>query len=109
MKWILGFIGKRLDGYKTKIGGVGLILSGIVGIINVMFPDTVPFPEMTIEAAITNIGGGFAVLGIGGKLDKNTAAVEASGGNSEPNIVTGSKQTIASPELTEEQRDVLNR
>lgn len=79
MNWIvtrfLGYLGRRLDGYKTKIGGLGLILSGLVGLINLMFPDTVPFPPMDLESAVTNIAGGFAVLGIGGKLEKQTAAV----------------------------------
>lgn len=109
MKWILGFIGKRLDGYKTKIGGVGLILSGIVGAINLLFPDTVPYPEMSVEGVIANITGGFAVLGIGGKIDKNTAAVEASGVTNESITIVNSEQTITSPELTEELKNALNR
>ena len=79
MNWIitkfLGLIGRRLDGYKTKIGGCGLILSGLVGLINLTFPETVPFPAMDLETVITNMAGGFAVLGIGGKLEKQTAAV----------------------------------
>ena len=80
MNWIvtksLGFIGRKLDGYKTKIGGCGLILSGLIGLINLTFPGTVPFPAMDLETVITNMAGGFAVLGIGGKIEKQTAAVE---------------------------------
>lgn len=109
MNWLLkraiGWAGRRLDGYKTKIGGVGLILAGVVGAINLMFPEAVPgFPPMTLEGVIGNIGGGFAVLGIGGKLDKNTAAVEVSS----VGTVIVENQTIVTPELTEEQRATLN-
>lgn len=79
MNWIvtkfLGFIGRKLDGYKTKIGGCGLILSGLIGLINLTFPGTVPFPAMDLETVITNMAGGFAVLGVGGKLEKQTTAV----------------------------------
>ncbi len=81
MNWILSkgirFIGGKLDGYKTKIGGVGLILTGIIGIINMMWPDTVPaLPPIELEQIIGYIGGGFVALGIGGKMEKNTTAVK---------------------------------
>jgi hypothetical protein len=65
IKWLAG----RLDGYKTIIGGVGLILSGLLGLIGYMFPDQ-GFPAMDIEDILATIAGGFAVLGVGGKLEK---------------------------------------
>jgi hypothetical protein len=73
---LLGFAGKKLDGYKTKIGGVGLILVGIAGIIAKLFPDQ-NLPEMDLDAAIASIAAGVAALGLGHKAEKTRAAVEA--------------------------------
>ncbi|MBI5634876.1 MAG: hypothetical protein HZA15_15520 [Nitrospirae bacterium] len=73
---ILGSVGKKFDGYKTTIGGVGSILSGIVGIISILFPDQ-GFPKIGIETSVAFIVGGFSVLGVGGKADKQKAAVVA--------------------------------
>ncbi|MBI5075616.1 MAG: hypothetical protein HZB62_10695 [Nitrospirae bacterium] len=73
---ILGGVGKRLDGYKTTIGGIGSILTGIVGIISILFPDQ-GFPSIGIEASVAFIVGGFSILGVGGKADKQKAAIVA--------------------------------
>ncbi len=73
---LLGFVGKKLDGYKTKIGGVGLILVGVVGVIAKLFPDQ-GLPEMDLDAAIASIAAGVAALGLGHKAEKTRAAVEA--------------------------------
>jgi len=83
MNWIvtklIRWIGGRFDGYKTKIGGVGLILTGVISAINLVWPDTVPgAPMMDLDGIIAAIGGGLVALGIGGKIDKNTAAVKES-------------------------------
>ncbi|MFA7098191.1 MAG: hypothetical protein WC383_17125 [Gammaproteobacteria bacterium] len=72
---LLRFVGRRLDGYKTTIGGVGMILSGLAGLIGYMFPDQPDLPHMDIEQALLTISGGFAVLGLGGKAEKVKAAV----------------------------------
>lgn len=78
IKKILGFAGRALDGKKTKIGAIGAILFGICGAINIMFPNTVPGVNLTVDELAGYISGGFVALGIGGKLDKNTSAVKES-------------------------------
>jgi hypothetical protein len=74
---LLGFVGRKLDGYKTKVGGVGLVLVGLIGIVALVFPDQ-GLPQMELETALTTIASGFAVLGIGGKAEKLKGAIEAS-------------------------------
>jgi hypothetical protein len=66
---ILKYLGKKLDGYKTKIGGGGSILMGILGIIGIMFPDQKTI-DISLEASLSLIAGGFVALGVGGKLEK---------------------------------------
>ena len=65
----------RMDGYKTIVGGVGMILVGILGLMGNYFPDQ-GLPALDLEAALTTIASGFAVLGIGGKLEKSTVATK---------------------------------
>lgn len=78
LKRILGFVGQKLDGYKTKIGGAGGIILGVLGLVKMIFPDQLPaLPDMGIEASLGAISAGFAVLGLGGKIEKNTQAVKA--------------------------------
>lgn len=76
---ILGFIGKKLDGYKTKIGGVGLILVGVTGIISQIFPDQ-GLPVVDLETAIGSMAAGLAALGIGHKVEKAKAVIESQEG-----------------------------
>lgn len=64
------FVGKKLDGYKTIIGGVGFILTGILGIIRIMFPDLTFLPDMDIESALASISAGITAIGLGGKIQK---------------------------------------
>ncbi|HDO25855.1 MAG TPA: hypothetical protein ENG95_04350 [Nitrospirae bacterium] len=79
LKRILEWIAKKFDGKKTVIGGIGLILLGIVHIVGIAYPD-LGLPVSTIEVALTEISGGFAVLGLGGKLEKiKKIAVEKGG------------------------------
>jgi hypothetical protein len=66
---LFGRIAKMLDGYKTTIGGIGLVLLGIVGMIGHYWPDS-QCPPMDIDKAMGMIAGGFTALGIGGKLEK---------------------------------------
>jgi hypothetical protein len=66
---LLKLIGKKLDGYKTKIGGGASILMGILGIVGLMFPDQKTV-DLSLEASLALIVAGFAALGIGGKVQK---------------------------------------
>lgn len=88
---VLTIAGSKLDGYKTKIGGAGLILTGIGTVIvaitmalRLMFPDLTSFPEADVTtmlktggAGIASISIGFSTIGLGHKVDKNTVAVKA--------------------------------
>jgi len=75
MMQILKYLGKKLDGYKTKIGGIGSILMGILGIIGILFPDQKTV-DLSLEASLAMIIGGFAALGIGGKLEKIKTVID---------------------------------
>ena len=66
---ILGRIAKGLDGYKTTIGGMGMILLGVTGLIGHYWPDS-QCPNMDTEKSLGLIAGGFTALGLGGKLEK---------------------------------------
>lgn len=66
---IVKFIAHKLDGKKTLIGGIGMILLGLLGVVGSVWPD-LGMPAMDFEKAATMIVGGFSVLGIGGKLQK---------------------------------------
>jgi len=72
---LLRFAARKLDGYKTTIGGVGMVISGLAGLIGYMFPDNPDLPRMDVEQALLTISGGFAVLGLGGKAEKVKHAV----------------------------------
>jgi hypothetical protein len=83
------FAPKLLDGYKTKVGAVGMILLGlvlclysVVGMIGGLFPDQ-GLPTMTLDEGFTLLAIGWGIvtvgytaLGIGGKMDKQTAALK---------------------------------
>ena len=74
---LIGTVGSRLDGYKTKIGGFGFILLGLLGIIRIVFPDMTQLPSMTMEASLGLISAGITALGLGGKAEKQTIAIRA--------------------------------
>ncbi len=65
----LGWTAGKLDGYKTKIGGTGLILAAIVGLIGQMFPDT-GLPKTDIDTIMMQFSMGFVAWGLGGKAEK---------------------------------------
>lgn len=67
---LLRFIGRKFDGYKTTIGGIGLILSGLAGLLGYAFPDVESLPKSDIETVLTTVAAGFAALGLGGKIEK---------------------------------------
>lgn len=71
---VLGRVASALDGYKTKIGGVGLILIGVVGLIGHYWPDT-GIKGMDIERALDSISLGIATLGLGHKAEKAKQAI----------------------------------
>lgn len=72
---LLRWMGKKLDGHKTQIGGVGSILLGILGIIGIMFPD-VKVVDYNLEFSLGLIAAGFTALGLGGKIEKVKNVVE---------------------------------
>lgn len=76
---ILAWTGAKLDGKKTVIGGVGLIVTGVLGLLSHAFPDQ-PFPAMEIETALGSISAGLVSLGLGGKAEKLTAEVREAAG-----------------------------
>ncbi len=69
LNFLFKFIGKKLDGYKTKIGGIVSILMGILGIIGVIWPDLTTV-HLSTETSLGFIAAGFTALGLGGKLEK---------------------------------------
>lgn len=73
---ILGAVGSMLDGYKTKIGGAGSIMLGVLGVVKVIFPDQLAaLPDAGIETSLGMIVAGFSVLGLGGKSEKTKTAI----------------------------------
>lgn len=73
---LLAFLGRKTDGYKTKVGGVGLILTGLVGLLGHLYPDQ-GLPTMELESVFTTISAGFVAIGLGGKAEKLKAALES--------------------------------
>ena len=69
VEFLFGRIARALDGYKTAIGAIGLILLGIVGLIGHYWPDS-GCPAMTPDAAMGSIAGGFIAMGLGSKAEK---------------------------------------
>jgi len=81
---LLKYAGGKLDGKKTYAGGIGKILvglgtmiSGIVALIGIAFPDQ-GLPAMDLETALGLIAGGFYAIssglegiGIGHKIEKS--------------------------------------
>lgn len=65
----LNIIAKKLDGYKSKIGGWSLIALGVVGFVGNMWPD-LGLLMMDLDTACAYIGLGWTALGYGGKMDK---------------------------------------
>lgn len=67
---VVKFIAHKFDGKKTIVGGLGMILLGLLGILGDIWPD-LGMPAMKFDQAAQMVVGGFAVLGIGGKLQKS--------------------------------------
>ena len=69
LDFIFGRLFRKLDGYKTKIGGWGMIMSAIVGIIGHYEPST-GLPAMPLDSAWITLSAGFTAIGIGHKVQK---------------------------------------
>lgn len=78
---LLRLLGAKLDGYKTLAGGLGMILTGLLGLAGMMFPDQPHLPHnMDLDQCLILISGGFGVLGLGGKVEKTKRALEKQNG-----------------------------
>jgi len=66
---MINWMATKLDGYKTLIGGLGLICTGIAGVIGKMFPDS-GLPDQEMEYIMGQFSLGFVALGLGGKAEK---------------------------------------
>jgi hypothetical protein len=73
---LLKFLGRKLDGYKTKIAGIGWLLLGLVVVINAMFPDSGLAKVDGLEEALTYFSTGMTALGLGGKGQKILTAIK---------------------------------
>ena len=60
---------KFLDGYKTKLGGFGMLFTGLAGLIY-HFVDSANAMALSFPEAIALITGGLGILGIGHKIQK---------------------------------------
>ena len=63
-----------MEGWKTKLGGIGGILSGLAIIAAAFTAQT--FDYQTIITGLLAISGGFAAIGLGHKADKVKAVLE---------------------------------
>lgn len=87
MNWIINLIGKwtgitaawaKMDGYKTKVSGIALILSGlsilltqIIGLPHDMASVLAYIQAIPNNSAWITLLSGLGVLGIGHKIEKN--------------------------------------
>jgi hypothetical protein len=69
---ILRWIGSKFDGWKTRIGGCGAFLMGLLYGLPLLFPYLTEqgLPEGNIERASAAFTAAFTVWGLGGKGDK---------------------------------------
>lgn len=66
-----------MNGWKTKAAGIGAILGGAALAISGLVGDKFDFES--IKQGVAGIVAGLGMLGLGHKLDKNTAALKAAG------------------------------
>lgn len=64
-----------MTGWKTLVSGIGLILTGVIGLV-MHFVDPLSSVAMTFDVAIAVIFNGFGVIGIGHKVEKVGKAVK---------------------------------
>lgn len=65
-------ISKLASGWKTRIGGIGVLAAGIASIASTIASGE--FSLHAIQEALTLVGAGLGVLGIGRKMEKQTEA-----------------------------------
>ena len=67
LNWLSGMVGKRIDGKKTQVGGVALILAALCQIALSIFPDfTIPGMEhVDWDTTLTMVRDGLAAFGVG--------------------------------------------
>ena len=83
------YLGRKLDGHKTRIAGIGTMLAGLVMALNgvlqligSIYPDmgfegTTPAEAIeTITLGLLGLGGGFGVVGVGHKLEKEAELIK---------------------------------
>lgn len=75
-KWLDNFLKEELkmEGWKTKLGGVGTILSGLAILAGVLSGDSVNINQLA-EAALV-VFAGLGAIGLGHKLDKVKGVLE---------------------------------
>ena len=64
-----------MEGWKTRVGGILLIVAGALGVGATLFG----FPGLSIEAGLAMVGAGFAALGLGHKFDRIKAVLQETG------------------------------
>jgi hypothetical protein len=70
VKRIFHWIARKLDGHKTQIGGVGMILGGLGFAANGIVEDSYE----QIAAGVLGIGKGLEAIGLAAKFEKQTSA-----------------------------------
>lgn len=77
---LLGWLGNKLNGYKTYLAGGGFILLALVGCAGKLFPDQ-GLPEMDWDTIGTHFSGGMALFGVGHKMEKIAASASPAPGS----------------------------
>ena len=91
---VTGYVGRKTEGYKTKAGGVGLFLLGIVGIMGHIWPD-VGLPVQEWDIIVGELAGGLAAFGIGGKIERVKAAVQENTDITKATVTPSLEQRVA--------------
>jgi len=94
---VAGGIGNALNGYKTKIGGFGMILYATAGVFGHIFPDQ-NLPVIDWNTIITLYSGGMIALGIGHKMQTiiNQGGINGTGTAGTGQGDAGSPQPVVS-------------
>lgn len=81
VKRLVNSLAKEIEmrGWKTKLGGIAVILSGLAYAINGLLTNDFTAMLQGFAAA----GGGLGAIGLGHKVDKNTEAIKSSGRSTE--------------------------
>lgn len=66
---------KKDSGWRTKAGGVGLILTGLAGLLGLVATGTFSFESALVAAG--TIASGLVAVGLGGKAEKLLEAIRS--------------------------------